>query len=325
MTAAAPAFKQQNWGDDLRLPTFTTPSTELYTDFSAIRQTPIPFQSKHLPALKRDVWFALQRPADRSRMGALCVWPAQKCCVYISGDAKGGTAAVPRMAILRLRVDPQFFADGTGLTVFAATLSPSAHRLWVEDVLMWKGRNVWATETFRDRWCLAAQWLEHYCIVDGRLMDGVELALGRWQPLDQVRPEGVWILQSDEAGRRGLLWIANQKRVEEANTVANIDQEVVSSPRPVASAPALEVGSLIAQAARESGPDQWRLAAADGSVLGRALIRRLEVSSALRSVGTDSCLVEVEWNDVFKKWEIRGLAPAGVVGASDSSFFGITK
>jgi hypothetical protein len=321
MTATTTAFRQQTWGDDLRLPTFTTPSTELYNDFSAIRQTPIPFQSKHLPALKRDVWFALQRPADRSRMGALCVWPAQKCCVYISGDAKGG--ATPRMAILRLRVDPQFFADGTGLTVFAATLSAGSRRLWVEDVLMWKGRNVWATETFRERWTLAAQWLEHYCIVDGRLMDGVELALGRWQSLDQVRPEGVWILQSDEAGRRGLLWIANQKRVEESNVVANISQEVASSPRPVVSAPALEVGQLIAQAIRESGPDQWRLAAADGSVLGRALIRRLEVSSALRSLATDSCLVEVEWNEVFKKWEIRGLTTAG--GASDSSFFGITK
>jgi hypothetical protein len=287
-------LRSQLWGDTLRLPCFITPPPTLLAEVAALRQSPIPFQSKHLPALKRDVWFALRRPADRSRTGLLCIWPAQKCCVYVSGDH------VPRVALLRLRVDPQFMADGVGLTVFAATLSPASRRLWIEDVVMWKGSRV--EETFKARWCMAAQWLEHYCILDERLLGGIEVALARWSPLADVKPEGVWILQADDVGRRGLLWIAN--------TRAEKGAEPPVSPRPTVTAPTLEAGALVARASREPGPDQWSLSAADNAALGRALIRRLDVSTALRSVTGSSCLVEVEWNSAFKKWEIRGVAAA---------------
>jgi hypothetical protein len=305
------ALRNQVWSDTLRLPCFITPPATLLTEITALRQYPIPFQSKHLPALKRDVWYALKRPSDRSRMGALCIWPAQKCCVYVSGDQ------TPRVALLRLRVDPQFMADGMGMTVFAATLSAGSRRLWIEDVLLWKGRNVWAEEPFKTRWNLAAQWLEHYCILDERLLGGLELALGRWAPLTDVKPEGVWILQSDEASRRGLLWIANKTQTVNTNQTA-----AVESPRPTFTAPMLEVGPLVAQASRESGPDQWALATSDGTSLSRALIRRLDVSSAMRSVAGNTCLVEVEWNRVFKKWEIRGLTS---VGPSNSAAFEAAK
>jgi hypothetical protein len=315
VTVADPfALRNQVWGDTLRLPCFITPPASLLTEIAALRQYPIPFQSKHLPALKRDVWYALKRPTDRSRMGTLCIWPAQKCCVYVSGDQQ------VRVALLRLRVDPQFLADGVGMTVFAATLSPSSRQLWLEDVILWKGRNVWSEEPFKARWNLAAQWLEHYCILDERLLGGLGLALGRWAPLTDVKPEGVWILQSDEAGQRGLLWIANNRlEIQPVNTV---QKAVVESPRPTFTAPTLEVGPLVAQASRESGPDQWALTTSDGVSLSRALIRRLEVSAAMRSNIGSTCMVEVEWNGVFKKWEIRGLAS---VGPSNSAAFNSTK
>jgi hypothetical protein len=313
------ALRNQVWADTLRLPCFITPPAALLTEIATLRQSPIPFQSKHLPALKRDVWYALKRPSDRSRMGALCIWPAQKCCVYVSGDQ------TPRVALLRLRVDPQFMADGMGMTVFAATLSAGSRRLWLEDVLLWKGRNVWAEEPFKARWNLAAQWLEHYCILDERLLGGLELALGRWSALADVKPEGVWIFQSEEAGRRGFLWIANTRAMDApALTITSnapmFSDRSVPSPRPTFTAPTLEVGPLIAQASRESGPDQWALGSSDGVTLGRALIRRLEVSSALRSIVTPTCLVEVEWNGVFKKWEIRSVASAGAVASSAAVF-----
>jgi hypothetical protein len=298
------AMRNQVWGDTMRLPIFITPPVSLMNEVTTLRHSPIPFQSKHLPALKRDVWFALKRPADRSRMGLLCIWPAQKCCVYVSGDQ------IPRVALLRLRVDPQFMADGLGMTVFAATLSPGPRRLWIEDVIMWKGERI--DKTFRERWRMAAQWLEHYCILDERLLGGLEIALGRWSSLTDVKPDGVWILQPDEVGRRGLLWIANTRTTTETPTP--------ESPRPVALAPVLEVGPLIARASREAGPDQWALVAADGSSLGRALIRRLDVSSALRSTGGTSCLVEVEWNNIFKKWEVRCLAASDAVASHANSF-----
>jgi hypothetical protein len=80
------------------------------------------------------------------------------------------------------------------------------------------------------------------------------------------------------------------------------------------------VGPLVAIATRSSGPDQWTLTSAEGVSLGRALIRTLAVSSALRSAKTDTVRLEVEWNGVFKKWEGRAIAAAGMA-ASHSSFF----
>lgn len=305
--------RNQNWGDNLRLPTFVNSGTgdvaALLKALDSVRRSPIPFQSKHLPALKRSLWYALQRPVDRARTGLLCLWPAHKCCVYVSGDAPTNRHPTPRVAVLRFRVDPQFYADGAGLTVFAATLSAATRRLAVEDVLLWKGRPVALTDTFGGRWSLAAQWIEHFCIVDGHLVDGLDLVLARWKALEAVKPEGVWVFQSDETDRRPLIW---------SGVGSHQQTEVPESPGPRVMAPHLDVGSpgsvsgsssSTVTAIRETGtgPDQWRLVKANGEDLGRALIRKLDVSSALRELDGDRVDVEVVWNDGFGKWEIKGL------------------
>jgi hypothetical protein len=293
-----PAIKVQNWGDSLRLPCFQNAAdfAELVTSLDGFRKPPVPLQSKHIPALKRNTWYVLRRPSDRVRSGLICVWPRYKCCVYISGDLR------PRVALLRLRVDPQFFS-APGLTVFAATLSPAARRLWIEDVYLWKGRNVFAEETFRARIQLVDQWLEHYCILDAQLLDGLELEGARWEALDRLKPEGVWDLQTDEEGFRRLFWNAHYTPPT---------QEVPVTPRPMA--PKINEGPLVALASREPGPDQWALTTAEGDGLGRALIRKLDVSTALRGSKEKTVHLEVAWRSTFGKWEAIGLSTALVSG-----------
>ena len=237
------------------------------------------------------------------------------------------------MALIRLRVDPQFLAAGTGLTVFAATLSPSTRRLWVEDVILWKGRILNADETFQERWRLATQWVEHYCIQDPRLLGGVEVELARWQALETVEPEGSWdFICADTAGTRRLWWIARHADAPSGATA------VLSAPKPSpsvsepvkpalaptasASAPRDPAAPLVAIATREPGPDRWALASADGVSQGHALIRTLKVSSALRTQKTNTARVDVVWSAAFSKWEIVGLS-ADV--ASHSSFFAAAK
>lgn len=291
-----PNIKVQTWGDDLRLPCFLSP-TGLLTDLEPLRRPSLPFQSKHIPALKRNTWFVMKRSTVRS--GLVVVWPAMKCCVYISGDAPTHKRPEPRVALLRIRIDPQFLSDDIGLTVFSATLTSATRRLTLDDTLLWKGRRVFETETFSKRWNRAVQWVEHYCLLDPRLMGGLEIEMARWEPLDSLRPEKSWELQPDEVGRKRLLWIANHSQ----------ETAEVASAGPVASAaPVLETGPLVAKATRDSGPEQWLLAAGDGKVLGKALIRTLAVSVDLRSAKTDSLHVEVSWIRVFQKWEILGLS-----------------
>jgi hypothetical protein len=339
----AATVKPAPWGDDLRLPTFSNPAdtTTLLTDLEPYRRTSQPFQSKHLPALKRNVWYALRRPADRARSGLLVVWPAIGACVYLSGEPATSKrhGGYNRVALLRLRVDPQFYAAGTGMTVFAATLSPSMRRLWVEDVLVWKGRTLATDETFQERWRLATQWVEHYCIQDPRLLGGLELELAPWQALENVEPDGSWdFLCADMAGARRLWWIARHTEapVSVPVPVVPIPSSALPIPsstlptrssstlptRSSSSAPRDPAAPLVAIATREPGPDRWGLASADGVSLGHALVRTLKVSSALRTQKTNTVRVDVVWTPVFSKWEIVGLSSDV---ASHSSFFAAAK
>ena len=80
-------------------------------------------------------------------------------------------------------------------------------------------------------------------------------------------------------------------------------------------------GPLVALAKKEAGPEQWSLWTSDGHALGRALIRRLEVSSTLRplgSVGDKGSAVEVAWSAAFNKWEILSLS---LTSPKSRSFF----
>lgn len=322
MAALAPlSIKVQNWGDDLRLPTVMEP-TAILKQVLTLRRAPIPLQSKHLPALKRNVWYSLRRPADRSRMGLLCVLPSQQCCVYVSGEPV--TPKRPqRVGLLRLRVDPQFFAADAGPTVLAATLSAPARKLWVEDVILWKGRAVHEEETFQKRWELAAQWLEHYCMLDPRLLGGIDIEMANWQALEDMEPTGVWEIIQDQTGCRRLLWVSTlggQTHVASPPLTAYSTPILRATPAlELPMVPTLDVvdGPLIAVATKESGPDQWSLKSADDVVLGRALIRTLSVSTALRSVANGQ-RVQIHWNSTFKKWEIMALT---VEPASHSRVF----
>ena len=302
MANPVPALKVQTWAETLRLPCFMNAGdiASLLATLEGYRSKPsIPFQSKHLHALKRNTWFVLRRPADKSRTGLVVVWPEHKCCVFVSGELPTAKRPMPRVALLRMRLDPQFIATGTGLTVFAATLSATARTLTLEDTLLWKGRQVFGQETFRKRIQMAVQWMEHYCMLDPRLMDGLEIAVAPWSPLAALTPEGIWELQSDDEGSRRLMWIANH-----ADPIPELSPLL---PPKTPTMPKLEGGPLVAVATRESGPDQWALTSSDGTVLGRALVRTMDVSHALRSVKANTVRVEVVWNATFSKWEVKAV------------------
>jgi len=296
----APSIKVQTWGDDLRLPCFiqAAETAGLLGELEPLRRPSNPFQSKHLPALKRNKWFVLRRPVERS--GLLVVWPAKQCCVYVSGEQPTHKRPTPRVALLRIRIDPQFLTQGTGLTVFAATLCSSTRRLSIEDTLVWKGRSLIQDELFSARWALAVQWIEHYCMLDPRLMGGIEIEAAAWGSLDSLKPEHIWELQADETGRNRLLWIASHLEIDEPCAT--------TEPSTVVQVPTLDSGPLVANAVRDIGPEQWSLSTGDGTGLGKALIRTLVVSERLRSSKSPKLRVEVAWNPTFAKWEIKAVS-----------------
>lgn len=331
-TVASLPVRVQSWGDDLRLPSLLSAPAQLLGQLEQYRKISLPLQSKHLPALKRNSWFALRRPADKSRTGLLVVWPEHSCCIFLPAEQHvTHRRAPPAAALLRLRIDPQFFAPDAGLTVLAATLSPAARRLWVEDIFLWKGRDLLGTEPFQVRLRLAAQWLENYCMLDPRLLGGMEVELAVWAPLDTVEPEGAWeLLQADSPGARRLFWLARRRGPPPAPapapapviTTATATATATDTIQHVPVAAAPTSGPPVAVATRESGPDQWSLSSADGASLGRALIRTMQVSAAMRQNKTNTVRVTVEWAGGFGKWEIKELAPPGATAAHSSFFEG---
>ena len=302
-TANTAQMKMMNWGDDLRLPTFTDPAefTPIVDEVEEFRSLSIPFQSKHLPSLKRNVWFALKRHEDRIRSGILCIWPARKCCVFVLGR---------RVAHLRLRVDPQLLASGVGKTVFAASLYPSARKMVIEDTLVWKGRNL-EYESFSKRWVIGKQCVEQCIVPDAQAIGGMELEMGKWAPLATVQSDGSWDLVADDSRTR-LFW---------KGTDAKHTAPPVPAPAPVPMNVAIQETNtpkpIVALAKREAGPDQWSLSSSDGVSLGRALIRTMSVSSSMNAVG-DNTHAEVAWNADFNKWEILSVHSGP---ASAASFF----
>ena len=315
-------IRPQLWGDDLRLPTFMNASIELRSLMEAIEpfhKHNHPFQSKQLPSLKRDLWYVLRRPEDRSRTGLLCIWPSGNCCVFVGHK---------KTVLLRLRIDPTLLAADAGLTVFAATLSSRDRSLTIEDTILWRGASV-QDKSFTERFVQANQWLEHYCIADPRLLGGVQVKMAAWGPLDTIlhaergaEPGGVWDLQPNDARRPRLLWISNARSPSLPPTPT-----LAPALAPTLAAEPISLvldssGPLVAQAKKETGPEQWSLWSSDGAPLGRALIRRLEIGASLRSVVSTTSPVEVVWSPAFNKWEIVAIS-LGV--PKPRSFFVVPK
>ena len=64
-------------------------------------------------------------------------------------------------------------------------------------------------------------------------------------------------------------------------------------------------GSLIAVAKKDmGGPDVYSLFAAEMAPLGIAVIRKLNISHAMRKYCVVKTFVKVEWNSSFDRWEI---------------------
>ncbi len=299
-------IRPQIWGDNLRLPTFMNAPVELRILMEALEpyyKHNHPFQSKQLPSLKRDLWYVLKRPEDRSRTGLLCIWPTGNCCVFVGHK---------KTVLLRLRIDPTLMTADAGLTVFAATLSSRDRALTIEDTILWRGAPA-QDKSFTERFIQANQWLEHYCIADARLLGGVQVKMAAWGPLNTIltaergaEPGGVWDLQPNDARRPRLLWISSARGPSLPSTPVLAAVGPVSGPEPISLV--LDTsGPLVAQAKKEAGPEQWSLWSSDGGSLGRALIRRLEIGASLRSVATTSP-VEVVWSPVFNKWEIVAIS-----------------
>lgn len=341
--------KVQRWGGSFQVEVISDPSVKqsLFGWMSAQELGPFSqwrfanmLDSKKLAVLKHARMFACRRPGP-ARTGYLCFYDPLKVAIFIE-DSKDS----PKACILRMRHSPAVYQNGGA--IFAATLSVPESTLWVEDVLMWNGRNVWDSLNFSQRWQVLKEWFEEDWTEDQVLQRGLAIRPRQPQSLEKFKsePGDVWEFIPEDAKRRRLVWKDKRlNRVELSNYPQKPMLKRITPPGPSKNSeeplpeamklteqvqqgildtyfPSLPAndGSLVAIAKKDiSGPDVYSLFAADMSPLGIAVIRKMMVSLAMRQHCLESTRVKVEWNDSFNRWEIKEVNVAA--GPSESGKF----
>jgi hypothetical protein len=143
-----------------------------------------------------------------------------------------------------------------------------------------------------------------------------------------VDPPKRYSTSADDVGRTPLIWSVHHKELVPSPPRLQTTQETQENQEQKnqgqkeqenqIKAPVIDNGPLVAVATRDTGPEQWILTTSDNVSLGRALIRRLAVSTAMRSVKMNTVRVQVEWVPSFKKWEIYGTTD--LLARSSTSF-----
>jgi hypothetical protein len=177
---------------------------------------------------------------------------------------------------VRLRLNDVFYEEGT--TIFLAY--EHNETLMLEDVLLWKGRNVWNSEPFQSRWDLFADFLKEY--TSDSTLQGIKVSIAVYTSLKDMKIPGEGYI---------VEFIPNQPR--QKRLIVMVEAEI-----------AKEIcWTAIRETAR--GPDVYSVAKTGSTESeGIACVQSLAVSRALRLMKEDSFRVNCKWHERFKKWEI---------------------
>lgn len=192
---------------------------------------------------------------------------------------------------IRMRLDSNLYEEGL---VFSAYVSGgrSTQSLVVEDILVFKGKSVWFTSVFQERWTILKDFLGHM-----------------WQP-DTVY-QGIPIRFASYVSLESL---SAQESPAEDNTVIEFVPNATNQKRliwmPPKAAPVASAIQLTARKETGSGPDVFMIYRG-AEKLGQALVRTLAISKELRAAfaaaTTNDVAVNAVQNRQFDKWEILGL------------------
>jgi hypothetical protein len=344
--------KVQRWGGAFQVENISDPSVkqELFGWMATYELGPqsnwrfsVSLDSKKIGVLRSAYMTASKRPGP-ARSGYLCFYPPMKVAIFVEDAERRGPdqePRPPRTAILRMRHSPLVYNSGGA--IFAATLAISDSTLWLEDVLMAEGRNIWNDHTFSKRWQKLKSWFVQDWSEDLTLQRGLSIKPRQIVALDAFKsePGDVWEFIPEDAQRRRFIWKDRRLNTVVLSSYPQKPQPkkepLHRGPRPVVeekpavaaepvkvgildtyfpSLPSANDGSLIAVAKKDlSGPDVYALYSSDGKSLGIAVIRKMMISLEMRKHTAD-IRVRVVWNSSFDRWEIVDVNVSAAASAS---------
>jgi hypothetical protein len=251
--------------------------------------------------LKRGAFFVLENEA-RTDPGFLIMLP-QKPVIFMS-TRSGKDGRKPPAWTLRMRVD-QSLGEGGG-TVVIATLDKVQHILRLEDVWIWKGKNLYETETFTKRRGTLKAFIESHWIPDARLMGGIKTVVANPKPLASLATISdtscfsIDLIPDAPNRRRFTFQLQETKYVKLQEPPLPPTQSV----KPLAPVQPT-VKKVSANAVRVEGvPDVYDLFTKEGLPLSRAAVQQLTLSQALHAYKASTIPVQAEWKSEFGRYEI---------------------
>jgi hypothetical protein len=188
-----------------------------------------------------------------------------------------------------------------GATVCLANILAGESVLQIEDIIIDKGKDLWSTMIFSERWNKLRDFWN--CLPPDQPLLAFKpqivkpIALSDWSL--HYNPAIYWIIQADHVKQPRWYWkdtVVEYKAKEYIPPVLKRGTEIVSI-----------LCALCTPYTKTVLPDTYSLFAQEGINLGFASIPSLELSLELRK--TTGVPVEVKWNDTFNKYQIMRIMP----------------
>ena len=215
------------------------------------------------------------------------------------------TKGHPLCYMLRMRVSEEIYKG----SVFIVSLDVVNHSMLIEDIYVYKGKNIFNHETFTQRRSYMKDFVEHHWIPDVRLMGGIVSEIIAPTPLSSLETlVGVQdytkvFLIPETPGKRRFIFTLN-------DSVAKIEQGFYgrqTSSTPIIQQNKLNIRPTYAKAIREPMlPDVYELFDVDGKALSKACVQQLELSKQLKQYSGE-IMVNISYNEDFKRYEITGI------------------
>jgi hypothetical protein len=198
---------------------------------------------------------------------------------------------------VRLRVSDALHQEGAVFSCYSDGVD-----LILEDILVWKGKPVFQTLTFSDRWAFMGEFLDEFQADDG--LQGFCLRIAEYSPLE--------IMVSSTA----TLELEERQVIEIVPNAPNMKRLVWVPP----AEDTAKTQTWIARRETLVGPDIFSLWSEDGVKQPNiALVRTLAISRKLREYPAQEFVVSTIWNKLFTRWEIVGIPGATKATAEPSA------
>lgn len=210
---------------------------------------------------------------------------------------------------------PDFTAEGA--TICLANLLISESSLQIEDIIIYRGKNLWSSLCFSERWrYLCELWNNmptEQPFLTFRPFLVNPLSLQEWK--SSYDSSLSWIIQPDVCGQPRWFWhdvvTPQVHRIYKAPTMKRfpgIPSIAVAEARPYST----------------NLPDTYTLFSSDGTNLGVAAVSEIQLSQKLRTAGK-TFQVEVCWEKEFNKFRITRIMPQNTPIAPHNTFLQIQK